>query len=321
VTDDADRLREGGIADRVWRIAVSKQSIAGLGLAVIVILALLTPGFTSSASVNALINTASFIGCIAVGMTFITLSGNIMSFSLGAATGLAAITCASMTRFGLAAALLAPLMLSVAINALQGFVIGFFRANSLIVSIAALALINAVAEIATASQTIYVEGDALDAFKGRLWGIPLAGVAFLASVIVGQAILRHTQFGQSVVLLGSNSRAATAAGVEVWRTTTLVYAMAGLFSGISGVLLAARYGAGTIEMGSGFDYSAIAGVLLGGTAIAGGQGSVTRSLVGVAVMAVVAVVLLLRDFETQYQYLLTGLIVFIAVLAQGRFRP
>jgi ribose/xylose/arabinose/galactoside ABC-type transport system permease subunit len=108
--------------------------------------------------------------------------------------------------------------------------------------------------------------------------------------------------------------------VEVWRTTTLVYALAGLFSGISGVLLAARYGAGTIEMGAGFDYSAIAGVLLGGTAVAGGQGSVTRSLVGVAVMAVVAVVLLLRDFETQYQYLLAGLIVFIAVLAQGRFR-
>lgn len=73
-------------------------------------------------------------------------------------------------------------------------------------------------------------------------------------------------------------------------------------------------------MGAGFDYSAIAGVLLGGTAVAGGQGSVTRSLVGVMVMAVISVVLLLRGFETHYQYLLTGLIVFTAILAQGRLR-
>lgn len=320
MTDRAERIATGGLADRMLRLVTMRHSVAVVGLAVLCALALMTPGFTSIPSLYALINTASFVGCIAVGMTFITLSGNVMSFALGAASGLAAITCAWLSKFGLAAALLGAILVPTAINALQGFVIGFFKANSLIVTIAALALINGAAEMVTAGQTIYVEGDILDPYKGKLLGVPLAGIAFLICVIVGQLVLRYTQFGQRVVLVGSNSRAATAAGVEVWRTTTWVYTLAGLFSGISGVLMAARYGAGTIEMGAGFDYTAIAGVLLGGTAVAGGQGSVTRSLVGVTVMAVITVVLLLRDFETQYQYLLTGLIVFAAILAQGRFR-
>jgi ribose/xylose/arabinose/galactoside ABC-type transport system permease subunit len=321
VTDRIERRSAAGMANRALWLAWSKHSIAGLGLIVLSVLALTTPGFVSTPSLYALINTAAFVGCIAVGMTFVTLSGNFLSFSLGATAGLSAITCAWLSQFGLAAALLGAVVLSMAINALQGFIIGFFRANSLIVTIAALALINGLAEMVTANQTIYVEGSALDPLKGRLLGIPIAGIAFLVCVILGQMVLRHTQFAQSVMMLGSNARAAMAAGVKTWCVTTWVYALAGLFSGISGILMAARYGAGTIEMGQGFDYSAIAGVLVGGTAIAGGQGSVTRSLIGVMVMAIISVVLLLRDFETQYQYLLTGIIVFIAILAQGRLRP
>jgi ribose/xylose/arabinose/galactoside ABC-type transport system permease subunit len=320
VTDRIERNPGAGITDRVLRFALSKHSIAGIGLIVLAVLALTTPGFVSTPSLYALINTASFVGCIAVGMTFITLSGNFLSFSLGVAAGLSAITCAWLSQLGLAVAMLGAIVLSTVINALQGFIIGFFRANPLIVTIAALALINGLAEMVTANQTIYVESSVLDPFKGRLLGIPVAGIAFLACVIIGQMVLRYTQFAQRVMMLGSNARAATAAGVETWRVTTWVYALAGVFSGISGILMAARYGAGTIEMGQGYDYSAIAGVLVGGTAIAGGQGSVTRSLIGVLVMAIITVVLLLRDFETHYQYLLTGIIVLVAILVQGRLR-
>ena len=87
-----------------------------------------------------------------------------------------------------------------------------------------------------------------------------------------------------------------------------------------GILIAGRYGAGTMEYGAGYDYSAIAGVLVGGTAIAGGEGSVSRSFFGVVVIASVTVLLLLRGFETEYQYLFIGLIVLAAVLLQGTLR-
>jgi ribose/xylose/arabinose/galactoside ABC-type transport system permease subunit len=133
-------------------------------------------------------------------------------------------------------------------------------------------------------------------------------------------VLRYTQFGQKVMMLGSNLRAAAAAGVRTWVIVAVTYALAGFFSSLAGILIAARYGAGTIEYGAGYDYSAIAGVLVGGTSIIGGEGSITRSIAGVIAIAVVATILLLRGLDTQFQYFVTGVIVLGAVLLQGKFR-
>jgi ribose/xylose/arabinose/galactoside ABC-type transport system permease subunit len=117
-----------------------------------------------------------------------------------------------------------------------------------------------------------------------------------------------------MVMVGSNPRAADAAGVGPARAVALAYAIAGACSAISGVLLAARYGSGDMELGSGYDYTAIAAVLVGGTAIQGGSGSVVRTLLGVTVIAIIEVVLLLRGFSQQLQYLLTGLIVLAVIM-------
>jgi ribose/xylose/arabinose/galactoside ABC-type transport system permease subunit len=90
--------------------------------------------------------------------------------------------------------------------------------------------------------------------------------------------------------------------------------IAGACAAISGVLLAARYGSGDMELGAGYDYTAIAAVLVGGTAIAGGSGSALRTLVGVTVIAIIEVVLLLRGFSEQLQYLITGIIVLAVIM-------
>ena len=90
--------------------------------------------------------------------------------------------------------------------------------------------------------------------------------------------------------------------------------IAGACSAVSGVLLAARYGSGDMELGTGYDYTAIAAVLVGGTSIQGGSGSVVRTLIGVTVIAIIEVVLLLRGFSQQLQYLITGLIVLAVIM-------
>lgn len=306
---------------RDWTARISTGfPVRVVGLSGLLVLAAITPGFTAAPSLFSLVNTGSLIGCVAVGMTFITLSGNIMSFSLGATTGATAVVCAAVSGYGVVPALACAVAVAVGVNALQGFIIGYFRANPIIVSIAALALIGGVAEFASGSRTIYAAENVLDFLKGRVLGIPLPGLVFLASVVIGQVIQSCTQFGQRVIMVGSNLRAATAAGIRTWRTVTAAYALAGFFTSLAGILIAARYGAGTMEYGAGYDYSAIAGVLVGGTAIAGGEGSVSRSLFGVVVIASVTVMLLLRGFETEYQYLFIGLIVLAAVLLQGRVR-
>ena len=297
------------------------SAIRIVGLSALAVLALTTPGFTANASLLSFINTAALVGCVAVGMTFITLSGNIMSFSLGAITGATTVTFAVLTDYGVGPALIVAVLVAVGLNFIQGLVIGVFRANPIIVSIAALALIGGITELWSENRIIYAAEGSLAFLKGRLLGIPVAGIVFLLCAILAQALLRYTRFGQNVLMVGSSFRAASAAGVKTWRTVAAAYAWGGFFAGVSGILIAARYDAGHMEYGAGYDYSAIGAVLVGGTAIQGGQGSVTRSVVGVVVITATSVILLLRGLETQHQQLFTGLIVLVAVLLQGRLRP
>lgn len=295
-----------------WRRLV--LAIRLTALLALAIWAFTTPGFLSPLSFIALLNAISFIGCVAVGMTFITLTGNIMSLCLGATLSASALVFLACLGLGVSAAVVIAIAFGIAVTALQGMLVGYLRANPILVSIAALALILGLAEFITGGQRIYPAGGGFAIFKGKLAGIPVQTLIFFATVVIGQIVLSATRWGREMVMIGSNPRAAWAAGVGTGAVITGAYSLAGAFSAISGILLAVRYGSGDMELGSGYDYSAIAAVLVGGTAIQGGSGSVVRTLIGVSIIATVEVALLLRGFSDQLQYLITGLIVLAVIL-------
>lgn len=304
-----NRLGGGGGLGRVVAL-VRLAAVAALAA-----LAFLTPGFTSGPSVLALLTTMSFIGCVAVAMTFVTISGNIMSFCFGATAAATSLVFAATIGWGLFPAVIAALAFGAAVTAAQGFVIGYLRANPIIVSIASLALIYGFAQTATGSESIYLESDGAHALiKGKVAGVPIEFVLFLAVAALGQFLLSSTRFGRNVYMTGSSMRAARAAGVRIWRTVTAAYCWAGLFVAVPGIMLATRYNAANMEYGIGYDYDAIAAVLVGGTAIHGGEGSVLRTFAGIVVIAVVQVVLILHGFRQEWQYLITGLIVLLVIM-------
>lgn len=282
--------------------------------AAIALFALTTPGFLTPLSVNALLTAVSFVGCVAVGMTFITLTGNIMSLALGATTSVSALIFLACLSFGILPAFVATLLFGIVVTGAQGFLVGFFRANPILVSVAALSLLLGTAAFATGGHRIYPGGTGLEIFKGHFAGIPINAWCFFATVAVGQFILSWTRCGRLMTMVGSNIRAAAAAGVPTTATVTAAYVIAGACAAISGILLAARYGSGDMEIAAGYDYTAIAAVLVGGTGIAGGSGSTLRTLAGVIVIAVIEVVLLLRGFSEQLQYLITGLLVLCVIM-------
>jgi len=298
------RFAPGGARARHLVLAVRVVAAAAIAA-----FALSTPGFTSALSINALLTAISFIGCVAVGMTFITLTGNIMSLCLGATVSASALVFLASLSFGIAPAFVLALLFGIVITAAQGFLVGLFRANPILVSIAGLSLLIGGAAFATGGHRIYPGGAGLDMFKGRVAGIPTVALYFFSTVIIGQLILSWTRIGREMMMVGSNMRAATAAGINRTAAITIAYVIAGACAAVSGVLLAARYGSGDMEIGVGYDYAAIAAVLVGGTGIQGGSGSVLRTLAGVTVIAVIEVVLLLRGFSEELQYLITGLIV------------
>jgi ribose/xylose/arabinose/galactoside ABC-type transport system permease subunit len=118
-------------------------------------------------------------------------------------------------------------------------------------------------------------------------------------------------------MLGASYAAAEVIGLKPWRTVTGAYAWAGLFTALAGILLAIRYDAASMSYGTGYEYDAVAAVLVGGTAIKGGEGSVLRTLIGAIVIAVVQGVLLLQGFRPEWQYLIAGIIVLAMVALQS----
>jgi ribose/xylose/arabinose/galactoside ABC-type transport system permease subunit len=303
------RQRRGVVRARHVALAIRLAAAAAIA-----IFALTTPGFLTPLSINALLNAISFVGCVAVGMTFITLTGNIMSLALGATVSASALIFLASLSLGVAPAFLLALLFGIVVTGVQGFLVGYIRANPILVSIAALSLLLGGAAWATGGHRIYPAGDGVQMFKGRIAGFPIESLCFFATVVVGQFILSWTRIGRLMAMVGSNIRAAAAIGIDTTWVITAAYLIAGAFAAVSGVLLAARYGSGDMELGTGYDYTAIAAVLVGGTGISGGSGSTIRTLIGVTVIAIIEVVLLLRGFSEQLQYLITGLIVLAVIM-------
>lgn len=319
-------MSEQGLAvawRETWRLPLPNSrrgrvliAIRFAALLALLVVAATTPGFFTAVSLFSLLNTTSFIGCVAIGMTFITLSGNIMSFALSVTLSTSGMVFVAALPLGLPAALIVAFAFGAILTGLQGAVIGYFRANPIIVSMAALALITGGATLITQGQGIYPQGGAAAALKGRILGVPMPLAAFIVTVVAAQVVLSFTRFGRQLYMVGSNWRAALAAGIEPARIVLGAYVAAGLCTALAGILMAARYSSGDLESGLGFDYSAISAVLVGGTAISGGEGSAIRSLIGAFIIAVCQVLLLLHGFSTQIQYLAIGVIVLFVIMLQ-----
>ena len=248
-----------------------------LGIIAVIAFAAAAPGFGSRPSLVSLVTTVSFVGCIAVGTTLITIGGNIMSFSLAATLAASTVIFTALfNTFGLFAAIVITLASAAMVSGLQGLLVGVFGANPIIVTIAAGALISGIAQWATNGLSIFAErsGDG-SLITGAVLGIPTEFLAFLLVALVGQLLLSFTVFGRNLYMIGNSLPAAEIVGIYPWRTILGSFLWAGLFAGMAGIIVASRYGYGNMEFGEGYDYAAIAAVLVGGTPIQGGDGAVT----------------------------------------------
>ncbi len=297
-------------------------AIRALAVAALAAIALTTPGFVSVPSFVSLLTTISFIGCVAVGMTLITISGNIMSFSLGATVGASAmIFIFAANALGAYPAFALALAFGGLLSGAQGLLIGFARANPIIVSIASLSLIYGASEGLAETGSVYAAAGATRGmFSGALFGVPVEFLLLLGVTAITQALLSCTVFGREIFMAGSSYRATAAIGARIWRIVAGAYVWAGVLAALAGVMLALRYGSASMSYGAGYDYDAVAAVLVGGTPMKGGEGSALRTFCGALVIAVIQVALLLRGFRPEWQYFISGLVVLGVIMLQSRGR-
>lgn len=300
----------------VRRLPDIGRTLTVIGVLALIFLMLSTKGFLGASNLRATIASMAFVGIVAVGMTPITLSGRLFSLTLGTTVAMSAVLFVGTLKFGLLAALVITAALGLVAGLIQGWLVGYLGANPIIVTIAAGSLEGGLASWFTKDATMYPPADQTrwQVLSDTPLGLPLSVYALVGLVVVLTFLLSRTSWGRHIYLIGDNRDAAYAAGLPVGWVLTGAFAVASVSAAMAGVFLAAFSGNATTQLGGTLSFDAIAAVLVGGTAIAGGRGSALQTFLGAAAIAIISNVLLLRAYEQGVRMTATGLVVVVVVV-------
>ena len=313
----ADLLRTRNLTSVVSRNA------AVVGLAVVVIVGIVVvPTFGSVDNFRNVALAASFIAIIAVGMTFVIINGGI-DLSVGSTYALAVILSAMMSPYGSIAAVLVPLLVTAAVGLLQGLIIARLRLPAFIVTLAGLTGIRGLVFLITheGNDVPQIPGFKVFEILGTGSFLGIGNPVWIAIVLfaIGWWVLNRTAFGQSVQAVGGNAQAAELMGLPVRRTTATVYVISGLCAGIAGVLTTALSGGGQeARIGDAYELQAIAAVVIGGTLLSGGVGSMVGTAAGIALLFVIQNLIVQgANLNSYVQQVVSGGFLLIVVILQA----
>ncbi|SDQ88195.1 ABC transporter permease [Actinopolyspora saharensis] len=312
------------VSSRLARLGgANRRQILGLVgvLAILVVVgSLTTENFLEPSNLVLLLSQASIIGVLSVGMTFVIISGGI-DLSVGAIIALASVwaTTGATQQFGLLGMLFTAVTVACVCGLINGVLIAYGGLVSLIVTIAGLATYRGMATLISGGSPQIVEVDGFGAIATTdVLGVPLLVVIFAATVVLGWLLLNRTTFGRHVFAVGGNAEAARLAGIDVRRVRATVFVLSGLCCAIAAIMLTARTATGASTHGDLYELDAIAAVILGGTLLSGGRGTLIGSILGVVVFTTVNNIFVLNNLSTPIQQIAKGVIIVIAVLLQRR---
>lgn len=282
--------------------------------ALVVFGAVTTQGFLTADNFKAIVTASAFVGIIAVGSTLIMLSGSLFSISLGTTAAVTSILFMYALRYGVVPAIIITLLAGTLIFAVQGVVVGSIGANPIIVTIGAGAIQEGVIGWLSPGDIVLPPGVNIDFLARTIIGVPFSVYVFFAVAIVAGLSMRRTRFGREIYLLGENRSAARAAGLPIASLTTAAFAVAGLCVAITGVLVAGFAQNVNLQVSGTYTFDAISAILVGGSAVTGGSGSVGRTVIGALIIATISDMLLLRGASTGVQILVKGVIVVVVVV-------
>jgi ribose/xylose/arabinose/galactoside ABC-type transport system permease subunit len=299
-----------GIADvalGIWLAVLAGVTIYG---------ATTTTGFLTWSNFKAILTAAAFVGIIAVGLTVIILSGNLFSLALGQTAAISAMFFLYALRIDLVPAILLTLLLGLAIGSVQGFAVGAWGANPIIITIGAAGLMEGMAVWLSHGESIVppVGETSWEHLANPVLGLPAPVYVFLVVTVLLAVVMRRTRFGRQIYLLGENRVAARAAALPITLLTVGAFGIASVYTAGAGVLIGATSANASLLLTGSYTYDAIAAALVGGNAVTGGRGSIMRTALGAIFIATISDMLLLRGYTTGGQILVRGIIVVVVVV-------
>ncbi|WP_161784935.1 ABC transporter permease [Hoeflea sp. BAL378] len=278
--------------------------------------AMFVPAFRDPENLANVMRQAAVLGVLAIGQTFVITAGMI-DLSIGQIAGLVVVLSSAMINGDTAMTLpVVVLMLCVGagIGLVNGILLNTLRLHPLILTLGMMSVIQG-AIFTYTDRSIGRTSELLTTLaNGSFLGIPLSAIAVALLVGAGHLALTRTRFGYHLVAAGGSPESARRAGISLSRIRLAVFVISGVTAALAGLLLAGRLGTGYPLAGNGLELDAIVAVVLGGTALSGGRGSVIRSIGGVLLLACISNLLNLLEVSAYLQMFIKGLIVILAIL-------
>ena len=305
-----------------------RARIAGLlqayGAAVVLVLLIVVgaisfPTFLSFSNLTNILTQSSFPLIVAIGMTFVILTGGI-DLSVGSVFALGGVLAALGSNYGVVGAIFFPLVVCGAIGLIQGLLVAYAKMASFIVTLAGLLAVRGLVLAITSggSTTPLIKNAAFTAIgQDGLFGIHWTVIIALVAVMLGTVALTRTRAGQSIFAIGGSESASTFMGLPVARVKLSVYFVSGLCAGLAGALNAGYSSSGVPTVGVGLELSAISAVVIGGTLLVGGRGSLAGTLAGVLLLSVIQnMINQVGSLNSSVQAVVSGVFLAIVVIIQ-----
>ncbi|WP_246080862.1 ABC transporter permease [Nonomuraea mesophila] len=293
-------------------------------LALLVVVGLVTrpENFATASNLVSILSLAATIGVITVGATFVIIGGGI-DLSVGAVMALASVwaTTVATQSYGPVVMAICAMLVGTGAGLVTGLLIAYGRLVPFIATLAMLVAARGLAQRMSDRKTQIIDADntaLVELSTSRVLGIPLLVYIFALVVVLGWVVLNRTTFGRRTYAVGGNPEAARLAGIDVRRHTMLLYALSGLCCGIAAILIMARTTTGSSTHGDLYELDAIAAVIIGGTLLTGGRGTIMGSILGLLIFTLITNLFILNGLNTSDQLIAKGLIIVAAVLLQRR---
>ena len=305
--------------------AISSQGVL-IALALLILFGWLRyENFLGLFNISTVLRYNSMFALVALGMCFVIMAGGI-DLSVGSTAALGSVVSALVSDQGMLVGALVGIAAGLCVGILNGFVIVKLRILPFIATLATMLAANGTALLLAHDQTVSVsyDGTFVNLGQGDIFNIPIPAIIAVAAYLIGSIVLNFTSTGRSVLAIGGNEDASRMMGLPVDRVKFMVYVLSGGLSGLAGVILASQFGAGQPIEGVGWELFAIASVVVGGTLLTGGVGSVGATLAGVLLLGLIFNVLNFENglgwisLSAYWQSVIRGLFLLFVVILQSR---
>lgn len=296
---------------------LAKQGILIAFVVFLIAFTIANPRFLTPDNILSVVRSSAILGVMALGVTFVVISGN-LDLSVGSMMSFSTIVVLDLhDKIGPALAIPAMFAMTLALGALIGFLVGYLKLNSLIVTLGMLSAIHGLTLTYSGGQNMDIadkEGTWFAVFgQGSALGIPVPILIFVAVAALLGLMLAKTSFGRKVYAVGGNGTAATFSGIRRARTVFLCYIISAACVATAGLIQASRSMGSQNTVGQGLELEVLAAVILGGASLLGGSGTIFKTVIGVLILGFIQNGLLLMGLQFYVQFVVTWVIIILAV--------